>query len=376
MSYSTFKHLLFMLSPLIVACTGKKRDSTNHVPNGAITPDIRLACALRWFSGGSIYDIMTTYGISHTETINSVWYVVYAVNYHSSFRLAYPKEHSKQQEIAEGFRKVSAANFNCCAGAIDGILIWIHKPSPDDCKSSGCDSGKFFCGRKKKFGLNCQAVSDVNGRILDIAINYPGSTSDCPAFEAMSLYEKLENNILAPGLCLFGDNAYLNTPYMATPYAAVSGGTKDSYNFYHSQLRIRVECCFGILTHRWSILQSAIPMKVSIKKTVSLVIVLAKLHNFCIDNKDGNPLPNTPSDALRHEIQGIIPLQPIQLNDTSNSIIPTQLMNGGHHFDDIGTTGRMNRQRRFEQLTMPLPHERLHSIIADTGLTRPLLQSS
>jgi DDE superfamily endonuclease len=228
----------------------------------------------------------------------------------------------------------------------------------------------------KKFGLNCQAVSDVNGKILDIAINYPGSTSDCLAFEAMSLYEKLENDILAPGLCLFGDNAYLNTPYMATPYTAVSGGTKDSYNFYHSQLRIRVECCFGILTHRWSILRSAIPMNVSIKKTVSLVIALAKLHNFCIDNKDGNPLSNTPSDVLRHELQGVVHLQPIQLTETSQSIIPLQLMNGGHHFDDIGTTGRMSRQRRFEHIEIPLPRERLHSIIADAGLTRPALPSS
>ena len=76
---------------------------------------------------------------------------------------------------------------------------------------------------------------------------YPGSTSDCLAFKGMSMFQKLEQGILAPGLCLFGDNAYMNTQYMATPYAAVSGGTKDAYNFYHSQLRI--ECTFSILTH-------------------------------------------------------------------------------------------------------------------------------
>ena len=82
-------------------------------------------------------------------------------------------------------------------------------------------------------------MSDVCGRILDISIVYPGSTSDCLAFEGMSLFQKLEQDgILAPGLCLFGDNAYLNTPYMATPFAAVSGGSKDLYNFYHSKLRI------------------------------------------------------------------------------------------------------------------------------------------
>jgi hypothetical protein len=45
-----------------------------------------------------------------------------------------------------------------------------------------------MCGRKKKYGLNCQAVSNVQGRILDISILYPGSTSDILAFEEMSLF--------------------------------------------------------------------------------------------------------------------------------------------------------------------------------------------
>ena len=92
-------------------------------------------------------------------------------------------------------------------------------------------------------------MSDVRGRILDISIVHPGSTSDCLTFVGVSLFQKLEDGILAPGLCLFGNNAYLNTPYTATPFAAVSGGTKDSYNFYHSQLRIRIECTIGMLTH-------------------------------------------------------------------------------------------------------------------------------
>ncbi len=113
---------------------------------------------------------------------------------------------------------------------------WIHKPSPKECDNSGCSAGKFHCGRKQKFGLNCQAVCDAQGRILDISILFPGSMSDVLVFEGMSLFHRLEDGILAPGLCLFRDNAYLNTPYLATPYVAVSGGTQDLYNFYHSQV--------------------------------------------------------------------------------------------------------------------------------------------
>lgn len=50
------------------------------IPNGRIHSEVRLACALRYFAGGSLYDITSTYGISNTEAMNSVWYVVEATN--------------------------------------------------------------------------------------------------------------------------------------------------------------------------------------------------------------------------------------------------------------------------------------------------------
>ena len=43
---------------------------------------------------------------------------------------------------------------------------------------------------------------------------------------------------------------------MVTPLKAMSSGVKDAYNFYQSQLRINVECAFGVLTNRWTILRS------------------------------------------------------------------------------------------------------------------------
>ena len=350
-----------------------------YVRNGRITTDVRLTCALRWFAGGAAYDIMTTYGIGHTDVLNSIWYVVEAVNRHPRFNIVYPEDHDKQRSIAQGFQRVSGAGFDCCAGAVDGILIWTHRPSPKDCADAGCSPVKFLCGRKKKFGLNCQAVCDVRGRILDISIIYPGSSSDCLAFEGMSLFHKLEEGILAPGLCLFGDNAYLNTPYMATPYAAVSGGTKDSYNFYHSQLRIRIECTFGMLTHRWAVLRSAIPMNVTVQKTVALIMALAKLHNYCIDAADGNSnLMPTADDEWSTEVNGGVPLVAPAGDSTNQDVIPEQLLDGGNHFDDVGGhAGRRNMQRRYNYISatdgVPLPRDRLHSHIADIGVTRPTL---
>lgn len=125
------------------------------------------------------------------------------------------------------------------------------KATKVDADRSGVGQKKFFCGRKHKFGLNCQAVSDKRGKFLDLSIRYGGASSDCLAFEASELWQRLEDGLLAPGLVLFGDNAYLNTSYMATPFTNVSRGSKDDYNFFHSQVSLhsnqRTLQCFELL---------------------------------------------------------------------------------------------------------------------------------
>jgi hypothetical protein len=108
MKYSTFKCLATLLRPHIIAASGKK-GTMSYIPNGPISPDVHLACAIRWFAGGSTYDIMTTYGLGHTDTINSYWHVVDAINKHPGFDIMYPDNHDKQRSIAKGFYKVSSA---------------------------------------------------------------------------------------------------------------------------------------------------------------------------------------------------------------------------------------------------------------------------
>ncbi len=396
MKYHSFKKLARKLRDGIIKCSliKKRRRTRNHsrhatimnkknhryVPNGPITPSVCLACAFRYFAGGSPYDLMSSYCVGYPDVMHSVWYVVDAINAHPEFRMSYPADHEHQRAIAESFRKKSAANFECCAGAVDGILVWIHTPSEEDCVKAGCSEGKFFCGRKHKFGLNCQAVCDSQGKFLEVSIAYPGSTSDCLAFEGMSLYARLHRGLLAPGLCRFGDNAYLNSVFMATPYSAVSGGSsgsKDAYNFYHSQLRINIECAFSMFTHRWAMLRSAIPMQVSLKKTIALVIALAKLYNFCIDEKEAHAPPLRAHDELQTEMQGGIPLETTTTSTGSRELTPRQLLDGGHHFDDIDGPSRRRRIRQYQSdalaLQQELPRNFLHSLVAEANLTRPSL---
>ena len=166
---------------------------------------------------------------------------------------------------------------------------------------------------------------------------------------------------------------------MATPYSGVSGGgSKDAYNFYHSQLRINIECAFGMFIHRWAILRSAIPMRVSLKKTIALVVALAKLHNFCIDASDTHTPPSPALDELRTEMQGGVPLEATTASTTaagSRVLTPRQLIDGGLHFDDIDAPGRRRRVRQYQAqanaLHQELPRDFLHNLIDEANLARP-----
>jgi hypothetical protein len=82
--YSTFMSLTTELRLYIIAASHQK-GTAPHFPNRQISPDVQLACAIYWFAGGSAYDNMTTYGIGHSDTINSCCYVVDAINRHPRF---------------------------------------------------------------------------------------------------------------------------------------------------------------------------------------------------------------------------------------------------------------------------------------------------
>ena len=390
MSYESFWRLHSMLATRIntaritarryVPKGGRKggRYKSPPIRNGRISTSVRLACALRVFAGGSVYDLMSNYGISHTDVMDSVWHVVHAVNNLPEFKIEYPSSVDEQRRIAADFKRVSGVGFDNCAGAIDGVLIWMQKPSLREAKRVGVDQMKFLCGRKGKFGLNCQAVGDVNGRILDLSIAYGASAADCVAFEASDLYARLENGLLRDGLVLFGDNAYLNSAFMATPYSNVSGNptkkSEDNYNFYHSQLRIRVECVFGMLSARWGILRTALHSKYTVTKSIGLVFALARLHNFCLDERGTrqgespmatDPLLDIDQEHMMNDDDGYVEME---FSNVHNMSMPTSLMDVGHHFDDVPRSLRRSRRKLSEE---DLPRTKLHDKVCRMHARRP-----
>ncbi len=167
---SFFFHLLRILFPGIqkaaqvlrkYQATGLKSEKQMppSIPNGRVPASVQLACVLRYFAGGSAYNIMSVYGVSHTIILDSAWCVVEAINQVPEFYIEYLKSLIKQKVMLKGFEEKSDVSFSNCAGCIDKVLILTHKPLKKEAKMSGVGRKKFLCGQKGKFGLNCQAIS-------------------------------------------------------------------------------------------------------------------------------------------------------------------------------------------------------------------------
>jgi hypothetical protein len=213
---------------------------------------------------------------------------------------------------------------------------------------------------------------------------YGGSSSDLLAFEQSTLYKKLKSgSFLAPGLCIFGDNAYIITTFMATPYPGTAvGQEKDDYNFFHSQLRIIIECAFGRLVVRFGFLQQKAPQHYTIQKIIATVLCLCKLHNFCTNKSLEHRGTLDPPERTEGDVElmrlngGYLPLQTVYHQELEcDTALPMDLMNAGNHNE--GTTQHF---RSVHEESMNLGHEKLPceiicDLVAHQHLHRPPLRN-
>ena len=243
---------------------------------GLITPEMIVAAGLRFLGGSLTKDIADIFGMSNTTARNKIYSFLHALDNHLKLNVPMTKE--ELAKSAAEWSKISSAFgiYDGCIGAIDGWLCCINTPSvhnPTD----------YHSGHYHRHGINIQAVCDANLRFLYFAVAAPGRTNDARAFNrCLQLRHWLDS--LPEKYFILGDNAYTLNKMMLIPF---SGAAKHitynrSFNFYLSQLRIRVEMAFGRLTTKWRIFRRNLDQEVD---NISLICrVAAKLHNFVIDN--------------------------------------------------------------------------------------------
>ena len=153
-------------------------------------------------------------------------------------------------------------------------------------------SGHYCC-----HGLNIQTVCDASCCFLYFAVAAPGKSSDQAAIERTKLITALENLLF--GSYLVGDATYTLTDKCLTPFTGSQrlNPPKDADNFFLSQVRIRIEMAYGLLTTKWQLLKK--PLAVSLQMAAEVLEGISRLHNFCIDMR---------SHHLSEDVDEIIPL--------------------------------------------------------------------
>jgi hypothetical protein len=163
--------------------------------------------------------------------------------------------------------------------AIDGLAIQTRTPPKNKFKNTA----RFMSGAKKKVSFNMQAVWDASCKLTAFACKHVGCTNDVHAFETSAL-KRLNQSLPFP-YHFNGDNAYTQTETMMSLFPGqnlhITAPHHETFNFYHSQVRIIAERGNGIFVRRWGILWK--PMEFDTLFQIEIIHCLALLHNFCID---------------------------------------------------------------------------------------------
>ena len=172
-------------------------------------------------------------------------------------------------------------------GCVDGTHIPIRRPY--------VDSQDYF-NYKQYFSLNVQAVCDSQGIFMDVDCRWPGCVHDAKVFANSNVHNKLKSgnlpptfNNLVPGYdkipnYLIGDPAYPLTPNCMKEYQSCKTNSEVLFNNMLREARNPIECAFGRLKARWSILKRKMDLK--LENIPVVVLACFVLHNFCEFHND------------------------------------------------------------------------------------------
>ena len=100
------------------------------------------------------------------------------------------------------------------------------------------------------------------------------------------------------GFVVIADAAYEATEHLVSLFYGVHAldPENDNFNFYGSQCHIRVEMAFGMMSQKWGILKH--PMSVKRSQCANIVMCIARLHNFTINERLRNNQQSSEKDTI------------------------------------------------------------------------------
>ena len=273
MSHKSFQKLVRILQPRISRDKNMAKVKTSG--KGPNTSEVALHCLLRWLAGGSYLDIHISAGLSVPLFYCIIYLCIDAILAAEDFHYEFP---TNVEKAAEDFQNISSNSaIQGCVACIDGYFLSIQTPSSNKTQNVKA----YYSGHCCKYGVNVQAACDHRSRFVSVCIAAPDGVNDIAAFRKTKVRELIHD--LPIGKYAIGDNACVCTEHLLTPFSGNErlDTTSDSYNFYLSQLRIRIEMAFGIMTEKWQILRK--PLRVKLKNVGKVFLCITRLHNYCIN---------------------------------------------------------------------------------------------
>jgi hypothetical protein len=224
-------------------------------------------------------------GISKASFYRVIWKTVDAINQCQQMAIEFPNTVEKVKEAAKGFQSISTQGciWNCVS-VLDGYHLQTQTPP----RSQVDNVRSYFSGHYQTYGVNIQAACDHHCRFLFLAIAGPGVMGDRDAVKEVQLSDLIE---ALPGLYYYiGDCVYTPAEHLVPIYHEEKATTarNDDFNYYASQLRIRIEMAFGLMVKKWGILTR--PLTVKVRNIKRLICAIARLHNFCINERLEDPV--------------------------------------------------------------------------------------
>ena len=265
--------------PLTVSYAQSMRSTSGNEP---IYPEVIVAIGLRILGpSDTIGSCADNYGLSVASTKRVFDLFLNAIDYNETCRamiIKLPRGEDELRDLAQRWLDVSTCPQHLFWGHIGAIDGWFPRTEMPRGVSNQAD---YFSGHYQAYGLNIQAMCDPDLLFLYVAVADPGKINDVRALSRCTgLIDWFET---LPDWCFVSaDNAYPLTIKMLVPHNATGLWSEyhRAYNFYLSQLQIRIEMAFGRLTTKWRKLRTT--LNFASAKIGKIIRVCTKLHNYVI----------------------------------------------------------------------------------------------
>lgn len=285
----------------------------------AIDANIIVACGLRWLGGESHKTNADAFHISIASSKRVVTQFINAINECNLLSINLPTEDELEELAIRTMEKSTCDDsFYGCVLMIDGFLSTRTTPGNHECTAVT----DFYSGHKKTYGLNVQALCDHTLRFRYVCVAAPGKTNDNKAFyRCTGLQTWLQT--LPTQYFIVCDNAYPLSNKLLTPFKGRQREDvyNSSYNFYLSQLRIRIEMAFGRMTAKFRIMRHQMICTLAMQSKV--IGAVTRLHNFVIDANGEDvgadqPVRIGPNDSLEENELGRLGIEPLAADVEGN----------------------------------------------------------